>query len=89
MRLQDKVALLTGADSGTATATLLTTRGATATVVGRREAKLTKVVEGITAAGGRALAVAGDVSRREDVQRAAARTTSARRPARTRSTRGS
>ena len=72
----DKVALVTGAGSGMgrATAILLARRGAAVTLVGRRENKLAEVVAEITAAGGRALAVPGDVSRPEDVERAVART---------------
>ena len=75
----DKVALVTGAGSGMgrATAILLAERGAAVTVVGRRAAKLDEVVAEITAAGGRALAVPGDVSRPEDVERAVARTVEA------------
>jgi NAD(P)-dependent dehydrogenase (short-subunit alcohol dehydrogenase family) len=71
-----KVALVTGAGSGMgrATAVLLARRGAAVTVVGRRESKLADVVAEITAAGGRALAVPGDVSRPEDYDRAVART---------------
>jgi NAD(P)-dependent dehydrogenase (short-subunit alcohol dehydrogenase family) len=72
----DKVALVTGAGSGIgrATAVLVAERGAAVTVMGRRESKLDEVVAEITAAGGRALAVPGDVSRPEDVERAVART---------------
>ncbi|MBF9067081.1 SDR family NAD(P)-dependent oxidoreductase [Streptacidiphilus fuscans] len=71
----DKVALVTGAGSGMgrATAILLARRGAAVTLVGRRENKLAEVVAEITAAGGRALAVPGDVSRPEDNERAVTR----------------
>ncbi|MFE7592708.1 SDR family NAD(P)-dependent oxidoreductase, partial [Kitasatospora sp. NPDC057512] len=62
---------------GRATAILLAQRGAAVTVVGRREHRLAEVVAEITAAGGRALAVPGDVSRPEDNERAVARTVEA------------
>ncbi|MFE5699520.1 SDR family NAD(P)-dependent oxidoreductase [Rhodococcus koreensis] len=59
-----KVALVTGAGSGTgaATALLLAERGAAVTVVGRRQSKTDEVAAQITSKGGRALAIAGDVS---------------------------
>lgn len=71
-----KVALVTGAGSGMgrATAVLLAHRGAAVTVTGRRADKLDEVVREIEAAGGKALAVPGDVSRPEDVENAVART---------------
>jgi len=71
-----RVALVTGAGSGMgrATAVLLARRGAAVTVVGRRENKLAETVAEIAAAGGKALAVPGDVSRPEDVEHAVART---------------
>ncbi|MCS5714203.1 SDR family oxidoreductase [Herbiconiux sp. CPCC 205716] len=75
-QFEDRVALVTGAGSGMgrSTAVLLAQRGAAVTVVGRREAKLIDVVEEIQAAGGRALAVQGDVSKPQDVERAVAAT---------------
>jgi NAD(P)-dependent dehydrogenase (short-subunit alcohol dehydrogenase family) len=75
-QFENKVALVTGAGSGMgrATAVLLAQRGAVVTVVGRREQKLAEVVEEITANGGRAIAVTGDVSKPEDVERAVTRT---------------
>jgi NAD(P)-dependent dehydrogenase (short-subunit alcohol dehydrogenase family) len=75
-QFEDRVALVTGAGSGMgrSTAVLLAQRGAAVTVVGRREAKLIDVVEEIEAAGGRALAVQGDVSKPQDVERAVAAT---------------
>lgn len=75
-QFENKVALVTGAGSGMgrATAVLLAQRGAAVTVVGRREQKLAEVIEEITANGGRAIAVTGDVSKPEDVERAVTRT---------------
>jgi NAD(P)-dependent dehydrogenase (short-subunit alcohol dehydrogenase family) len=72
----DKVALVTGAGSGmgAATARLLADRGAAVTLVGRRADKLDEVVVQIKDAGGQALAVPGDVSNPEDVERAVAQT---------------
>ena len=60
-----KVALVTGAGSGigAATAQVLAERGAQVTVFGRRKDKLEGVVADITAAGGDALAVPGDLER--------------------------
>lgn len=71
-----RVTFVTGAGSGMgrATAVLLAARGSAVTVVGRREANLRDVVEEITAGGGSALAVPGDVSEPVDVERAVQRT---------------
>lgn len=75
-RFENKVALVTGAGSGIgrATAALLAREGAAVVVVGRRENKLADVAAEITAAGGRALAVTGDVSNPTDLERAVIRT---------------
>ncbi|MET8827332.1 SDR family NAD(P)-dependent oxidoreductase [Streptomyces sp. NPDC004610] len=68
----DKVALITGAGSGmgAATAVLLAERGAAVALVGRRPEKLEEVARRIKDAGGRALAVPGDVSAAADVEQA-------------------
>jgi NAD(P)-dependent dehydrogenase (short-subunit alcohol dehydrogenase family) len=69
-RLEGKVALITGASSGIghATAKLFAAEGAKVVVGARRDAELDKLVTEIHAAGGEAVALAGDV-RSEDYAR--------------------
>jgi NADP-dependent 3-hydroxy acid dehydrogenase YdfG len=64
MNLAGKVALVTGAGSGIgeATALALAASGATVAVSGRRRERLDDVVARIDAAGGKALALPGDVA---------------------------
>lgn len=68
--ITDKVVLITGASSGIGetTAKILAERGARVLVGARRIDRLERLVAGITANGGTALARALDVTRREDVQ---------------------
>jgi NAD(P)-dependent dehydrogenase (short-subunit alcohol dehydrogenase family) len=71
MSIKDRVAVITGGGRGIgrATAQLFAQAGAHVVVFSRSAARLEEVAGEITAAGGSALAVAGDVSREEDVHR--------------------
>ena len=64
MKLQDKVAIVTGATSGMgrATAVLFAKEGAKVVVTGRNEERAKAVVDGIKADGGEAIYVLGDAS---------------------------
>lgn len=79
MKLQDRVALITGGGTGigAATARRFAEEGAAVCVTGRREAPLEEVVAGIRKNGGQAILVAGDVSLTEDCRRMVEETTAA------------
>jgi len=70
-QLQGQVAIVTGAGRGfgAAIAARLAAEGAAVTVTARSAQELDRTVAVIEAAGGKALAVAGDVTQREDVSR--------------------
>jgi len=75
-RLDGKVAIITGASSGigAGTAELFAKEGATVVLTARRTDRLQALAEKIEKAGGRALAVTGDVRRVEDVKNVVAKT---------------
>jgi NAD(P)-dependent dehydrogenase (short-subunit alcohol dehydrogenase family) len=70
-KLSGQVAVVTGAGRGfgRAIAVGLAAQGASVTVTARTEEQLAETVDEITAAGGQAVAVAGDVTSRDDVNR--------------------
>jgi NAD(P)-dependent dehydrogenase (short-subunit alcohol dehydrogenase family) len=70
VRLKNKVALVTGASSGIGNdiAKLFAKEGASVVVIARRKEKLADLVAQIEAAGGKAIAVTGDVTSEADVQ---------------------
>jgi NAD(P)-dependent dehydrogenase (short-subunit alcohol dehydrogenase family) len=73
MRLEGKVALVTGGGSGIgeAAARLFAREGAKVAILGRTRDKLEEAVKRIEEDGGEALAVEGDVSRWDDMERVA------------------
>ncbi len=70
-RLKDKVAVITGGNSGVgaATAKLFAAEGATVIITARREAALEQIANEIRQAGGSVLAVSTDISKPEDPER--------------------
>ncbi len=64
MRLKDKVAIITGGNSGIGkvTAEIFAREGALLVLAARREKELQEVVDSINAAGGKAVGITGDVS---------------------------
>jgi uncharacterized protein len=77
VELRGRTVLLTGASGGIgrAAALRLAAAGARVALFARTEAPLSALAAEIAAAGGEALAIAGDVSRSEDCSRAVAETT--------------
>src|SRR5580704_8584508 len=72
MRLQDKVALITGATSGIgeATAILFAKEGASITITGRNEKRGHAVTERILQSGGKAIFIRTDVRKSAECRRA-------------------
>ena len=68
-RLQDKIAVITGGNSGIgeATAKLFAREGATVVITARREHELRRVADEITTAGGNCVYIPGDVTSTADV----------------------
>lgn len=75
MQLTDRVALVTGAASGIgkASALLLARQGAKIGALNRKLEDAQKVADEITAAGGEALALGGDIAKVEDMEQAASK----------------
>lgn len=75
-RLEGKVAIITGASSGigAGTAELFAKEGAAVVLTARREDRIGALAAKIEADGGRALAIAGDVRKLEDIQNVVRRT---------------
>ena len=71
MRLQNKVAIITGSGSGIgrASAVMFAKEGAKVVVNGRQQKTIDETVQLINAQGGQAIGIQADVSKREDVKR--------------------
>jgi NAD(P)-dependent dehydrogenase (short-subunit alcohol dehydrogenase family) len=78
-RLQDKIVFITGAGSGLGrtSAQLFSSEGAAVTIFDINKKRAADTEKLVTAAGGAALAITGDVSKEEDVERAIATTVAA------------
>lgn len=70
-RLQDKVAIITGGNSGVgaATAILFAREGAKVVISARRQTQLDEVADQIRGEGGEVMAVVTDISKREDADK--------------------
>ena len=70
-RLQDKIAVITGGNSGVgaAAAKLFAAEGAAVVITARREAALEKIAGEIKEVGGQVLAISTDISKPEDPER--------------------
>jgi len=70
-RLENKIAIITGGNSGIglATAELFCREGATVVISSRREAENKKVVDAITSQGGEIMAVQADLSKMDDCRK--------------------
>ena len=75
-RLEGKVAIITGGNSGVGAATAIkfASEGAKVVITARREAPLAEVAEKIRAAGGEVLPIVSDISKAEDAKMVAAKT---------------
>ena len=75
-RLEGKVAIITGGNSGVGAATALkfASEGAKVVITARREAQLEEVAAMIREAGGEVLPVVSDISKPEDAKRVVAET---------------
>ena len=75
-RLDNKIAIVTGGNSGIgeATAKLFAQEGATVVITARREGELKRVADEILAAGGQCMYVPGDVTVTADVENVVAKT---------------
>ena len=73
--IQERVALVTGGGAGIGEATCieLAKQGRAVAVLGRRLENISRVADGIIAAGGRAIAVQADVAQKSQIQRAITR----------------
>lgn len=75
-RLENKVAIITGGNSGVGAATALkfASEGAKVVITARREAQLLEVAEQVRAAGGDVLPIVSDISSSDDAKRVVALT---------------
>ena len=75
-RLENKVAIITGGNSGVGAATALkfASEGAKVVITARREAQLLEVAEQVRAAGGEVLPIVSDISSSDDAKRVVALT---------------